>query len=103
MSTTETVTTASMPVDAVKTKPTKLNYVKLPQTSFSPGTASAFRREHDVRDVHITDARSVKTPFDFNKHGFKFLEYPRGEQDIANEQKVKANMYPEIIELLKKE
>lgn len=103
MSATQTVTpTAQLPLSTSKTVKTQLNYCAEGTVEFSPGTASAYRRPHDKRDVEITDARGSEDQFNLDKHGFAFMHHPQGEQDIANEAKVKANLYPDIVSLLKK-
>lgn len=103
MSTTGTITpTAQLPLSTSKTVKTKLNYYAEGTTAFYPGTASAFRRPFDTRDVEITDVRGAEDRFDLDAHGFKFMKHPQGEQDIADEAKVKANLYPDIVSLMKK-
>jgi hypothetical protein len=102
MSSTQTVTpTAQVPISASKSEPTQLNYYAEGEVAFYPGTASTFRRYFDRRDVNITDARGFEDQFDLDKHGFKFIKLPRGEQDITDAEKVKAQLYPEFISLIK--
>ena len=106
MSSTQTITATEVPVTPSNSVPTKLNYVYIPpgvsKPAFYPGTASGYRRPHDAHDVNITDVRGSEDKFELDREGFKFMQYPRGEQDIVNEEKVKTNLYPDIIDLLKK-
>ncbi|KAF2158982.1 hypothetical protein M409DRAFT_71330 [Zasmidium cellare ATCC 36951] len=69
---------------------------------FYPGTASNLRRKFDVREVPITDVRSVNDTFDIDKHGFKFVPREGKFNEFDNKEQTAQHWYPEVIELLKK-
>jgi len=71
-------------------------------TKYITGTASYFRRKFDERAVKIGDMRGREDEFDLNTQGFQFYESPTIGGDFRDVDKVKAEVYPETEELLKK-
>lgn len=83
----------------------KLNFYLDPsqggQDSFAIGTAGAYRRKFDERDIQIHDARGHETDFDLDTHGFQYHKRPTTEKDFTNDEQVKRVAYPETVQLLK--
>lgn len=108
MSTTKTIPYSQPQVQKTRTVSTKLNYEPLApgeKREVFPMTASIFRRKYDTRDVEISDVRSPENggEFDLNRHGFKYIKDPIDGRDMTDEAKIKADYYPALVEMLKKE
>lgn len=70
--------------------------------AFFPGTASAYRRKHDVREVDIVDMRTVFETFSIDKQGFELIKHKLPlDEDFLDSERVKAIVYSETAEFLK--
>jgi hypothetical protein len=68
---------------------------------FYPGTAGSYRREHNPQPVQVTDVTGHEKDFDLDKHGFAYIKHDTVEKDFADDDTIKARVYPEAIDLLK--
>lgn len=56
----------------------------------------------DPKQVTVHDARGRENEFGLDKSGFQFVHWPSVENEFDNEERIKAQYYPEIEEILKK-
>lgn len=69
--------------------------------SFAIGTAGAYKRKFDEKQISIRDVRGRKSDFDLDTHGFQWHKRSSIEKDFTDDQQVKAVAYLETEQLLK--
>lgn len=65
------------------------------------GTVRHHRRKYDERPVKIRDIRGREEEFDLRTQGFQFVESPTVGGDFKDSERVKREVYPETVKLLK--
>jgi hypothetical protein len=72
--------------------PPNPTYVDKPET---------FYREPDSHDVTVRDVRGKEDQYALDANGFQFYKHVSKEKDFLDDEKIKAEYYPEIERLLK--
>ena len=73
-----------------------------PRPVIYPGTAGSRRRKWDTRMVQVTDLRGREDEFKVDQNGFQVVAFPTEEKAYDDDERIKASVYPEAEELLKK-
>lgn len=58
-------------------------------------------RPHIAHNVIIHDIAGDEDKYTLDSHGFQFVKHESREKDFLDDQKIKAEYYPEIEQLLK--
>jgi hypothetical protein len=58
-------------------------------------------RPHAALNVTIKDIAGDEDKYNLDSHGFQFVKHESKEKDFADDEKIKAEYYPEIEQLLK--
>ena len=94
-----------MPSQAPHTVKAVLNHYLPPskggQAVYYPGTASDKRREHDPREVVITDIRGREEDFKLDVQGFQMAQQESKEKVFDDDARIREVYYPECEELVK--
>ncbi|KAK5742798.1 hypothetical protein LTR17_003046 [Elasticomyces elasticus] len=70
-------------------------------TVMRPGTVYKQLRRHDGHVVQVHDIHGHESQFNLDTHGFQLVQHRSVEDEFEDEEKVKQEVYAEIIELLK--
>ncbi|KAK4895220.1 hypothetical protein LTR27_006563 [Elasticomyces elasticus] len=70
-------------------------------TVMRPGTVYNQLRRHDGHAVQVHDIRGHESQFDLDTHGFQLVQHRSVEDEFEDDEKVKQEVYAEIIDLLK--
>ena len=57
----------------------------------------------DPKPVVVRDARGRESEFSLDQNGFQFAKHVSQEKDFVDDEKIKAQYYKEVEEILKKE
>lgn len=85
---------------------TKLNYYK-PNDDGSPpapayiGKPETYERPIDPVDVTVNDIKGETDKYTLDGNGFQIYTFPSAEKDFLDDEKIKAEYYPETERLLK--
>ena len=85
---------------------TTLNYYKDPGDGSEPapayvGKAETFERPTEQLDVVVHDIRGEEEKYTLDGAGFQIFPHKSAEKDFLDEEKIKAEYYPEVEQLLK--
>jgi len=97
---------------APKTKPqkhdvaTELYYYKDPGDGSLPapsyvGKPQTYLRPHETQNVIVHDIAGDEEKYTLDSHGFQFVQHESKEKDFNDDEKIKAEYYPETEQLLK--
>lgn len=102
--------TLNKPTTSVSNKPqdvdTILHYFK-PNADGSPphptyvDKPETYHREPESHNVTVRDVRGSEDNFTLDKNGFQFYKHVSTEKDFLDDEKIKAEYYPETEQLLK--
>ncbi len=70
------------------------------QSEFAIGTAGAYRRKFDERQIQIQDARGHESDFSLDTHGFQYCKRASTETDFTDDGQIETVAYPEVQQLL---
>jgi hypothetical protein len=85
---------------------TKLNYYK-PNEDGSPpapayiGKPETYERPVNPVDVTVNDIKGETDKYTLDRNGFQIYTFPSAEKDFLDDEKIKAEYYPETERLLK--
>jgi len=85
---------------------TELNYYQDPGDGTLPapvyvGKSDNVERPHAVQNVIIHDIAGDEDKYTLDSHGFQFVKHESQEKDFLDDDKIKAEYYPEVEQLLK--
>lgn len=85
---------------------TQLNYYKDPGDGSEPapnyvGKPETYERPVESLDVTVTDIRGDEKNYNLDRNGFEIFRRESAEKDFVDDDKIKAEYYPEIEQLLK--
>jgi len=72
-----------------------------PPAPFYVGKPQTYVRPHAALNVTIKDITGDEDKYDLDSHGFQFVKHESKEKEFADDEKIKAEYYPEIGQLLK--
>ncbi|KAF2815512.1 7alpha-cephem-methoxylase P8 chain related protein [Mytilinidion resinicola] len=86
--------------------PTELYYYDDPGDGTPPtpsyvGKPNSYERPHVAQNVIIHDIAGDESKYNIDSHGFQFVKHESKEKDFVDDEKIKAEYYPEIEQLLK--
>jgi len=86
--------------------PTELYYYKDPGDGTLPapsyiGKPNTYERPHVAQNVIIHDIAGEENKYTLDSHGFQFVKHESKEKDFLDDEKIKAEYYPEVEQLLK--
>jgi hypothetical protein len=58
-------------------------------------------RPHATQNVIVRDITGDEDKYTLDSHGFQFTKHESKEKDFLDEEKIKAEYYPEVKQLLK--
>lgn len=105
-------TTSFEPLTTVQTGTTKhhvnthLNYFKANEDGSPPapayiGKPESYERPTQPLDVQVYDIKGEVDKYTLDGNGFQIYTYPSAEKDFRDDDKIKAEYYPETERLLK--
>ncbi|KAF1808360.1 hypothetical protein P152DRAFT_517613 [Eremomyces bilateralis CBS 781.70] len=65
------------------------------------GKPSTYLRPHTTENFVIHDVAGEEEKYTIDSHGFQFLKHESKEKDFLDDEKIKAEYYPEVEQLLK--
>lgn len=85
---------------------TRLNYYKDPGDGSEPapnyvGRPETYERPHESLDVTVNDIRGEVDKYTLEKNGFQIYPHVSAEKDFLDDDKIRAEYYPETEQLLK--
>ncbi|KAF4628249.1 hypothetical protein G7Y89_g9906 [Cudoniella acicularis] len=85
---------------------TELNYYQDPGDGTLPapfyvGQPNTSQRPHTAQNVIIHDISGDEDKYTLDSHGFQFVKHESKEKDFLDDEKIKAEYYPEVEQLLK--
>ena len=79
----------------------KLEKVELDADPGSNSQTNTAQRPHAPQSVLVHDIAGDEDKYTLDSHGFQFLKHESKEKDFLDNEKIKAQYYPEIEQLLK--
>ena len=85
---------------------TRLNYYKDPGDGSPPapsyvGKPETYERPYESLDVTVSDIRGDVGEYTLDKNGFQIYPHTSAEKEFVDDNKIRAEYYPEVEQLLK--
>jgi hypothetical protein len=95
------------PIQASRIVETTIKYYLDPSKGgykdFYPGTVGGYRRKYDHHARKIADVTGHEDDFRLDTNGFSFIKHGMLIEDFSDTEEVKAQLYAEATEVLKRE